>query len=320
MTEARRGVWAMVACCLIWGFSPILYKELGHVPSDEVLAHRGLWSLVLFGALLAVQGRLVLAFGLLRRHPVAVTVASLLVSLNWWLFIHSVQIGRTLDVSLGYFLFPLVVVVLGRVVFGERLRAAQWVAVGLAALAVAGLTVGLGVVPVIALSLAVSFGLYGAMKRRVQAGPVVSVTAEVILLAPLVLGWLLAVHLGAVRPGEGAGVGFWGGFGGGWFGRDTLTSLLLVLAGAMTAGPLILFSYASKRITMATLGLVQYLNPFIQFLCGVLIFAEPFSALHGAAFAVIWVGLALYSLDAVRQERAARRRAASAATSGTTAV
>jgi chloramphenicol-sensitive protein RarD len=175
----------------------------------------------------------------------------------------------------------------------------QWVAVGLAVLAVAVFTFGLGVAPWIAIGLAITFGAYGLVKKRLGLGPVLSVTAEVVLLSPLAVIWIAVLGTGA--GGGNAGV----------------THLLLALSGPLTAGPLILFSYAARRVRLSTVGLAQYINPTLQFLCATLWFAEPFTGWHGAAFALIWAGLALYSGSVIAQDRAARRAASSAGTSAT---
>ncbi|MDP4032621.1 MAG: EamA family transporter RarD [Pseudorhodobacter sp.] len=309
MHEREKGVLAMAAACMVWGLSPLYYKLLADVPPLEVLSHRTLWSLLFFGLVLAGQGRLRQVSALLRgRGLPVVAFAAVMISTNWFLFIFSVQTGHTVEASLGYYIFPLVAVLIGMVVFGERLSRGQTIAVALAGLAVATLTAGLGVAPWIALALALSFGLYGLIKKRISAGPVVSVTAEVLVLSPLALVWLGGLHTGAwvefSRPGA-------------WFGQSLGTSGLLALSGVLTAGPLILFSYATRRVTMATLGLVQYLNPTLQFLCATLVFAEPFSRWHGMAFGLIWAALALYSCESLRQDRAARSRSTSAATSAT---
>jgi len=263
----------------------------------------------LFTLVLAAQGRLGLVPAALRGRGLAVVaLAAVLISANWFLFIFSVQIGHTVEASLGYFIFPLVAVVIGLVAFGERLGLGQGLAVALAGLAVVVLTAGLGVAPWIALALATTFGLYGLIKKRLAAGPVVSVTAEVLVLTPLALIWLIGLHSGAwvefARPGA-------------WFGQSLGTSVMLAFSGVITAGPLILFSYAARRVSMATLGLVQYLNPSLQFVCATLIFAEPFTRWHGIAFSLIWAALTLYSWESLRQDRAARSRGVSAATSGT---
>jgi chloramphenicol-sensitive protein RarD len=313
MSDGAKGVLAMVGACTIWGLSGLYYKLLTHVPPLEVLAHRTLWSLVFFAGVLALQGRL----GEIRRILATprvlalVALAGLFISSNWFLFITSIQIGRAVEASLGYYIFPLVAVLLGFAVLREGLSPLKWAAVGLAALAVATLTWGLGVAPWISLALALTFGFYGLIKSRIDAGPVVSVTTEVLCLLPLALVWLWGAHAqGWIGLGtQGAG---------GVYGHDLRDSLILMFSGPITAGPLILFSYASKRLTYATVGLVQYLNPTLQFLVATLAFREPFTAWHGIAFPLIWAGLAIYSLESLRQERSARRPSASTSTEGTT--
>lgn len=303
MSEARKGISGMVLACVVWGLSAIYYKQLAHVPPLEVLSHRTLWSLVFFGIVLAMQGRIREVWTLLSsgRALGMVLLASVLISSNWFMFIYSIQIGKAVEASLGYYIFPLVAVMLGYVMLGEALSAVKWTAVGMAALAVCVLTWGLGVAPWVSLALAVTFGLYGLIKKGMPAGPVVSVTTEVLLLAPLAVVWLWGVHtqgwLGLVGRHVGA-------FGSNW--HDTV---LLAGSGVITGGPLILFSYASKRVSLATVGLVQYINPTLQFLVAVLVFAEPFTPWHGLAFPIIWGALALYSWESLRQDRAARRAA-----------
>ncbi len=313
MSEAARGVLAMVAACTIWGLSAIYYKQLAHVPTLEVLGHRTLWSLVFFGAVLWVQGRLTeiaRVFSNWRSFALA-AAAGIFISSNWFLFIWSVQVGRAVEASLGYYIFPLVAVALGALLLRERHGAVKWAAVGLAALAVVLLTWGLGVAPWVSIMLAFTFGGYGIAKRWIAAGPVVSVTAEVLILAPLALAWLAGVHaLDWVGPGGGTG----GAFGSGV--RDTV---VLMLSGPLTAGPLILFSYAARRVTYATVGLVQYLNPTLQFLVATLLFREAFGSWHAVAFALIWTALAIYTFESLRQDRASRRAASSASISGTAA-
>ncbi len=296
MSEARKGVLAMVLACTVWGLSGLYYKAIAHVPAPEVLAHRTLWSLVFFVVVLTVQGRLRLLPGLVASRSVAmVAAAAVMISANWFLFIWSIQTGHAIEASLGYYIFPLVAVMIGLFVFREGLSAGQWLAVALAGVAVLVLTVGLGAAPWIALVLAGTFGTYGLLKRQIAAGPVVSVAAEVCLLAPVALIWLWGVHSGRWGAGGGA-------FGQGW--RDTL---MLAFSGVITGGPLMLFSYATKRVRMATVGLVQYLNPTLQFTVAALIFAEPVTQWHMIAFPLIWAALAVYSLSVLRQER--RRRA-----------
>lgn len=305
MSETTKGILAMVAACVIWGFVPLYYALLAHVPPLEVLSHRTIWSLLLFGVLLSVQGRL----GELPRMLLAgrgfllVAIAGLMVSTNWGVFILSVQIGKVVESSLGYFIFPLVAVLLGRLVYGEALSRVKYLAVAIAATAVVVLTVGLGVAPWISLILAFTFGLYGVIKKGLEAGPVVSVTGEVLVLAPFAVIWLAGVHLGGWEglTGRNAAV----------FGHSLRDSLILIGSGLTTAGPLILFSYASRRLNLATVGLLQYINPSLQFLCAVAILGEAVTPWHMIAFPMIWAALALYSVEAIRQDRAARKAARS---------
>ncbi|MFP4406672.1 EamA family transporter RarD [Rhodosalinus sp.] len=292
MGEPARGVASMVAACTIWGLSALYYKLLDHVPPLEVLAHRTLWSFAFFAVVLGLRGRLRMLFAAIDRPGKAVRIlaAAFFISCNWFLFILSVQTGHVTEASLGYYIFPLVAVLLGFVVFGERLGRAQWMAVALAAAAVLVLTLGNGVAPWIALALAATFGLYGLMKKRLAVGPVVSVTAEVLLLSPVALAVLWVYQ----RDG-------------GAYGASLGDSLLLMLSGPLTAVPLMLFAYAARRVTYVTVGLVQYLNPTLQFLVAVAIFGEPFGAYDAIAFPLIWTALAIYSLATLSRERAARR-------------
>ena len=312
MTEVQKGVFAMVGACMIWGLSPLYYKLLSHVPALEVLSHRTLWSVVFFLALLLVQGRLSWVRPLLwGRAGLVTALAALMMSLNWFFFIYSVQQGHTVEASLGFYIFPLAAVAIGIIGFGERLRAGQVLSILLALAAVVTLAVGLGVTPWIALILAATLALYGATKRFVQAGPVVSVAAEVMMVLPLAVVWLWLAHSGHTPLSMGQG---------GQFGREWQTSGLLVLSGIMTATPLILFSYATRRVSMTSIGLIQYLNPTLQFFCAVLVFAEPFTVWHKIAFPLIWIALAVYSIEALWREtslRSANRKAAASVTTAT---
>lgn len=304
MTDSARGIWAMVWACLIWGLSPLYYKLLAHIAPIEVLAHRTLWSFGFFALVLLGQNRLGQLWAAMAspRALVVLGVAALMISTNWFVFILSIQIGHATEASLGYYLFPLVAVALGRVVFKERLDMGQKTAVVLAMLAVVVLSLGLGVAPWVALILSSSFGLYGLIKKRLNTGPVVSVTAEVLLLCPIAMGVLYWRH------SSGAGV----------FGAHLFDSALLAFSGILTATPLILFSYATKRVRLGTIGLVQYLNPSLQFFCAVVVFGEAFGPWHATAFALIWAALLIYTIAALRQERAARRAVPKAGTSPTT--
>ncbi|MFP7673430.1 EamA family transporter RarD [Marivita sp. S0852] len=293
MTETQKGVVALVAACVIWGLSPLFYKALSDVAPLEVLAHRTMWSLLFFAGVLAVQGRLrVLWRAFFSGGSLGViALAAVMISTNWFFFIWSIQVGRATEASMGYYIFPLVAVLIGRVILGEHLSRAQWSAVALAGFAVLTLTIGLQIVPWISLVLATTFGLYGLLKKRLELGPVVSVTAEVLFLSPIAVGWLIYLHTGA----------------GGVFGDDLVQTAMLIASGPVTAMPLILFSYGARRLALATVGVVQYINPTLQFLCAVVIFGEPFGPVHLSAFALIWTALAIYSTSALRQDSARRK-------------
>lgn len=295
MTEAGKGVAAMVTACTIWGLSALFYKLLDHIPPLEVLAHRTLWSLVFFAGVLLLQRRLRELPGVLAapRQALLLAFGAMMITVNWFCFINSVQIGRAVEASLGYYIFPLASVLLGAIFFRERLGRAQLAAVALAALAVVLLTYGLGVAPWISLLIATTFGLYGVAKKTLTIGPVVSVTAEVAVLAPVAIGFLYYVHSG----------------GAGHYGASAYDSALLMASGPLTATPLILFSYATRRLMLASIGLLQYINPTFQFLVAVLVLGEVFSLWHAIAFGLIWVALAIYSTAVWRQDRAARRAA-----------
>ncbi|QFS82965.1 EamA-like transporter family protein [Roseivivax sp. THAF40] len=305
MDGHRAGVIAMVLCCAFWGLSPLYYKLLADVPTLEVLAHRTFWALIFFVLYLGIQGRLRALFEGLRDPGtfLAMAFAAAVIAVNWFLFILSVQNGRTTEASLAYYIFPLVAVLFGMAAFGEKLGRLQAVAVALAAIAVAILTLRLGHPPWYALTIAVSFGLYGVAKKRLKMGPVMSVAGEVLLVLPLSAGWLFKLH--AI---DGTGI----------FGQDWGISFLLMLSGPLTSVPLILFSYASQRVSMATLGLIQYLNPTLQFLVAVAIFREPFGAAHAVSFALIWAALAIYSTAVLRDDRKRRKASMAPPTSSAT--
>lgn len=308
MTEAAKGVLAIVAACVIWGFATLYYKAMSHVPPLEVLAHRGVWTLVFFGLVLWLQGRWGEVWALLAGPDRGrVAFISAIVALNWGLFIYAIQAGFAVEASLGYYILPLVTVVMGVVILGESLSLFQGLAVALAAMAVAVLTWGLGVAPWMALALAFSFAPYLLVKKQMKAAAVVSVTAEVLLILPFALIWLWGAHV------EG-----WQAFGraGGLFGADLYSTLMLPVTGLITGLPLVLFSWGAQRVRLSTLGLVQYLNPSLQAVSAVLVMGEPFTRWHGLAFAMIWAGLAVYSAEAWRHERAARNAASRPVTSG----
>tara|TARA_R110002124_G_scaffold132305_5_gene294839 strand:- start:1885 stop:2766 length:882 start_codon:yes stop_codon:yes gene_type:complete len=293
MREETKGVLAMLSACFIWGLSALYYRSIAQVPPLEVLSHRTIWSALFIGVILVIKGR---AFTFPREALVRVVFAAVFISLNWFFFIYAVQVGEVTQSSLGYYMFPLVAVALGAIFLGERLKTAQWFAVGLAVVAVLILSFGVGQVPYISLILAFTFGFYGLVKKGLTIGPLRSVFWEVAVLLPLALIWLLGAHLF-----DWQGVA---GRSGGYFGSSVKVSVLLALSGVITGLPLVLMAYAMERLRLATVGLVQYVNPTLQFTLATVIFMEPVGRTHIIAFALIWIGLAIYSYNALRQEKA----------------
>lgn len=305
MPDSQRGLIAVICSSVIWGILGLYYKLLSHVPALEILSHRTLWSVVFFGAVLAVQGRLpALRRAMTSREGGLILFGALMMGVNWFVYILSIQIGHALESSLGYYIFPMVAVVN---------RASGVPRTPVAASMARRRARGDGrrdahhrprVAPWFSLAIAVSFGLYGLAKKKITADATVSVTAEVMFLTPLALVWLILPH--AEVPGAAH------------FGSDWQTTLLLIGTGPLTAIPLMLFTYASRRIPMSTLGVVQYINPTIQFLIATLAFGEPFTHAHALAFPMIWLAVLIYIVALRRQASAARKLAASLGTSGTT--
>jgi len=282
--ETRAGVAFAGGAFLIWGITPVYWKLLKHVPALELLAHRIVWALVLVAAWMTLRRRWPDLLAAVRRPR---TLAALLAStaciaVNWGLFIWAVNTDRVLSTSLGYYINPLVSVLLGLVVLRERLNRRQWLAVGLAAAAVAILTARVGHLPWISLALAFSFGFYGLLRKTVSADAVVGLTFEAAALTPLCLAFLgWRERLGVAAFGH----------------QGLAVDLLLIAAGAVTAIPLLLFTLGARRLPLSTVGLLQYIAPTCTFLLAVFLYAEPFTPAHGVAFALIWAALAIYTLD-----------------------
>jgi chloramphenicol-sensitive protein RarD len=289
--DRRAGLVAGVLAYGFWGLITLYWPLLEPAAPIEVLAHRIVWSLLVVGVLLGVAGRVGALRALDRRRVGLLALAAALIAVNWGTFIHAVTSEQVIETSLGYFINPLVTVALGVLVFGERLRRAQWAAFGLAALAVAILTVDHGAPPWIALVLAGTFALYGLVKKRAGVDAVESLAVETVVLVVPAVTYLTV--LGATGAGtfttEGPG-----------------HVALLAGAGLATALPLLAFGAAAVRIPLSTLGLLQYLAPSLQFLLGVVVFAEPMPPVRLAGFALVWAALALFSADGLRQARAGR--------------
>jgi chloramphenicol-sensitive protein RarD len=286
MASLRRGYLYGIAAYGWWGFFPLYVKLLHPAGSLEVLAHRIVWSVAILAVLLILtRRRLAVPRG---RRLLAVAAAAALISVNWGMFLYGVNSDRVVETALGYFINPLVTVLLGVAVLRERLRGAQWVALGVGALAVGVLTIDYGRLPYIALTLAGSFGVYGLVKKTLGMPAVDGLFAETLLLVgpALAVLWVLSAQgsltFGTVSAGHTA---------------------LLVGAGAATSVPLLLFAGAANRIPLSALGILQYLGPALQFGLGVLVFGEPMPAARLAGFALVWCALMIFTVDMVRDAR-----------------
>ena len=280
---------------VIWGLFPIYFHALARVDAFEIVMHRSLWSFVFVWAALVALRRLEWVPGVVRRPRLIAQfmLSALFLSANWLLYVWSVNHGHVVEASLGYFVTPLVNVLLGTWVLKERPRRLQWLAVAVAACGVLWLTATLGRPPWIALGLAASFGTYGLLRKTAPLGALEGLAVETAVMAPVALVALAVMS--APRGGLFAGM-------------DGATAGWLLFAGPLTAIPLLLFAAGARRVTMATLGTLQYLSPSIQFLLGVTFFGEPLQDTRLAGFVVIWSALVIYSADGflwMRRQRAA---------------
>jgi chloramphenicol-sensitive protein RarD len=294
--ERRPGVLSGLGAYALWGLFPLYFPLLEPASGLEIVAHRVLWSLLFVGLLLTALRRWshVRAAVADRRTLLVLAGAAVLIAGNWLVFVYGVNSGHVVETSLGYFITPLVSVLLGVAGFSERLRPMQWTAVGIAAVAVVVLTVDYGRPPWIALGLALTFGLYGLMKKlvRVEAAPGLFVeTALMAVPAGVALGVLHATGAGAFGQ---AGAGH---------------ALLLSSAGVATAVPLLLFAAAARRIPLSTVGLLQYLTPLMQLTIGVFVYGEAMPPARLAGFAIVWLALGVFTVDMLRHARAHGRRA-----------
>lgn len=286
MSERRRGVLFALTAYGLWGMMPLYVRALGKVPSLQIVAHRVVWAALLLVALV-LGTRQVEWLTTLRQRPRVLwtfVFSSAALTVNWLVYIWAIGQGRVVDASLGYFINPLLSVVLGVVVLKERLRAAQWAAVAVAALGVCWLALLAGEPPWIGLTVAASFGLYGLLRKTAAIDALGGLTLETLLLLPVALGYVVYCWFGA----QGAFAG------GGWE-----RTLLLLAAGPVTALPLLAFSAGARRIPLALLGILQYLAPTLQLSLGLIVFHESLSAAKLAGFALIWLAVLLYSLEAV---------------------
>lgn len=301
MPDLRRGVLFGIAAYTMWGLFPLYWPLLKPSGAVEILAHRMVWSLVAVVAVLAVR-RHWSWFRELARQPrklVLLAIGAVVITVNWGTYIYAVNTGHVVESALGYFINPLVSVLFGVLVLRERLRPLQWTAVGFAALAVVVLTVDYGRLPWIALTLAVSFGVYGLVKKQANVAATESLAVETLVLLLPALGYLIYLEFagGATFGQEGAG-----------------HALLLVGAGIITAVPLIFFGAAAIRVPLSTVGVLQYIAPILQFVVGVTIAGEVMPPSRWIGFSIVWLALAIFTYDSFRAARTAARVRRSART------
>ena len=288
-SEQARGAALGAAAYAIWGLFPLYWPLLEPAGALEILAHRVVWSLAVVGVLIGLRRDT----GWLRRLRAEpwrlrlLAVAAVVIAVNWGTYIWGVNSHRVVETSLGYFINPVVTVLFGVLLLGERLRRGQWVAIGVAVLAIVVLTVDYGRPPWVALVLALSFATYGLLKKKAGVGAVQSLTVETMVLSPVALIYLVGLQVS----------------GSGTFAHGTGHTTLLVLAGVVTAVPLLAFGAAALRVPLTTIGLLQYLTPTMQFLIGVLLRHEPMPAARLAGFALVWLALVLLTTDTLRHRR-----------------
>ncbi|HWR09905.1 EamA family transporter RarD [Sporomusa sp.] len=285
--EQLIGVLSAAGAYLLWGVLPVYWKQLAHVPAYEILAHRIIWSCIFMFAILTATRSLRSFINEtidIARNPkkrFGLLIASLLISVNWLIYIWAVNENRVVETSLGYYINPLVNVLLGIIVLKEGLSLWQSVSFGLAAVGVGAMAISYGTIPWVSLSLAMSFSFYGMCKKILGIGAITATTLETLIVTPVALLYLL----------------YLAGQGGGAFNLTSLpTAGLLMGAGVVTAIPLLLFANGANRLSLSLLGFIQYMSPTIALALGVLLYHEPFTSVHLVAFSLIWLALAVFSL------------------------
>ncbi|WP_237057414.1 EamA family transporter RarD [Microbulbifer sediminum] len=296
--SAAAGLLAGVTAFLMWGVAPLYFKLLDGISAPEILAHRSIWALVLAMIVLAVIGKLPDFMATLRDRKRMTTLAlsTLLIGSNWLVFIWAVTSNHLLSASLGYYINPLINVLLGVLFMGERLRPLQWLAVALAAIGIGHELWQFGELPVVALFLALSFGFYGLVRKRAPVESLTGLAMETLFMLPIALTYLVL----STSPTSNMASNDW------------QLNTLLLLAGPVTLLPLLLFNIAARRLNLSTVGFLQYLAPTLMLVIATQLFGEPFNESKLVTFAFVWFGLALYSTDALAQrhkERALRRAA-----------
>ncbi|WP_342387737.1 EamA family transporter RarD [Salinicoccus bachuensis] len=292
MSENSKGIIFALGAYLIWGFLPIYWKQVEHISSYELIAHRVLWAFVFMIVFILVTNRMHLFYKDLkfifrdRKKIVALFAASTVITTNWLLYIIAVNNGHILDASLGYYINPLISILIGFVILGERFSKSQWMAIIIVFLGVTYLAVGLGSAPWISLTLALSFSIYGLIKKVINMDAVFALAVETFVLAPFALIYILFLE----------------GSGGGNFGINA-DSLVMIGTGVITAIPLLLFSLGAQRIRLSLIGILQYFAPTIMLLIGVFMYDEAFTDIHTVAYILIWSGLAIYTFSRIQEMR-----------------
>ena len=293
----KKGIWYGIGAYLLWGLFPIYWKWLHGVPAIQLISHRVIWSFVLLALIVLVsrQWRALRAAALKRGVLLIYLASAILLSINWLTYVWAVNAGFIVETSLGYFINPLLSVLLGVVFLHERLRAWQWALIGMAAIGVTYVAISYGQFPWIALTLAFSFGIYGYVKKTAPLGSLYGLTLETGLLFLPAVGFLVYLE------GQGQGAFLHAG---------AVKDLLMIGAGAVTTLPLLLFASAAQRIPLSTVGILQYITPTMQFLLGVFVYREAFNQSHLIGFCIVWLALILFWVEGFM---ANRKRAAAAA-------
>ena len=289
---------ALVCACIIWGLSPIFYRQLNHIDPLMIMAYRVIWALFFLIVFLAVTGKLSGILYLVKnlRAFMLLAFASLMIGINQFGFIYSISVKQVIQASFAYYIFPLIAVFFGFIFLGEKFSKVQFIALFLALFGVVFLSRGLGEIPYIALLLGITFGIYGLIKNHLSLNSLQTISVEICLLSPIALGYLIFLGLSSEET---------------LFDVSRIDFCMFIGSGLITSLPLFLFSLAISGLNYSTVGLVNYLNPTLQFFVAVVIFSETFTLTHGISFGLIWISLFLYSSDSIRLEFSRSRKISS---------
>ena len=285
--DGQNGVIAALAAYTLWGFLPLLFREIEGAGSVMIVSERIVWSLLLLAGILALSGGFAEVRTLFsdRRRVLVTLLSAVLLAGNWLLYVWAVETGQVLEASFGYFINPLVNILMGMVLLGERQNRLQTISIAIAAIAIGIQAIGLGNIPYIALGLALSFGFYGYFRKTAQLGPASGLFAETAMLVPFALGYV-AFNVMTWGPGIHA---------------DPYYFTLMVLTGPATTISLLLFAFAVRRLRLTTIGMFQYIAPSIQFVLAITLFGEHLNGLRLLSFALIWISLMVFSYDSFRR-------------------